>query len=54
MAWVASAVIAAVSWYTFNVGRVAWRQGNRLGAVGATILALIVFAGCNVALFLVW
>lgn len=52
--WAGAAVIAAVAWYTFNVSRVQWRKGNKAGAIGAGLLALLVFVGCNLALFIVW
>lgn len=38
------AVIGAISWYTFNIARVAWQDGNRFGAIATALLAFVTFA----------
>ncbi len=43
MTWAPMVIIAAVTWYTINIGRVAWRRGNKGGAIGVGILAALTF-----------
>jgi hypothetical protein len=44
-------VITAVAWYTLNVARVAWRDGNKSGAVTVGILAVVAFLMPTLVLF---
>lgn len=37
-------VVACITWYTVNIARVAWREGNRFGAVLTSVLAVLTAA----------
>jgi hypothetical protein len=37
-------IAAGTSWYTINLARVAWRDGNRWGAAVVGVLAAVAFA----------
>lgn len=37
---VISLFVLGVGWYTFNIARIAWAEGNKGGAAAVTLLAL--------------
>jgi hypothetical protein len=43
MKWVGLLLVTGIAWYTFNVARLAWRDGNKAGAFMVGALALLAF-----------